>query len=94
MAQSSVPSRTPPIEQLRTVLDLFETPALARIYAYTFRHGAATVPELVDELDVPQGTAYEYVRKLEQAELLSTRRDERPREYEAEPLSLTLSADD
>ncbi|MFC7079603.1 DUF7437 domain-containing protein [Halorussus caseinilyticus] len=94
MAQSSPPSRTPPIEQLRTVLDLLETPKLARIYAYIFRHGPTAVPELVAELDVPQGTTYEYVRRLERAGLVSKARDERPREYEAEPLSLTLSADD
>lgn len=93
MAQSSSSSRTPPIEQLRTVFDLFETPALARIYAHTFRHGPTAVSELVDELDVPQGTAYEYVRKLEQAGLLSKVRDERPRQYAAEPVSMTLSAE-
>lgn len=94
MAQSSSPSQSPPIEQLRTVLDLLETPALARIYAYAFRHGPTAVPKLVDALDVPQGTTYEYVNRLEQAGLLSKARDERPREYEAEPISLTLSADD
>lgn len=93
MAQSSPPTQTPSIEQLRAVLDLLETPALARIYAHTLRHGSATVPELVEALDVPQGTAYEYVRKLEGAGLLSAERSSRPREYEAEPLSLTLSAD-
>lgn len=94
MAQSSVPTRTPPIEQLRTVLDLFETPALARIYAHTFREGPVTVPELVDELDVPQGTAYDYVRKLEEAGLLWKVQGERPYEFEAKPISLTLSVDD
>lgn len=94
MAQSSPPTQTPSIEQLRTVLDLLETPALARIYAHALRHDSTTVPELVDALDVPQGTAYEYVRKLEGAGLLSADRSSRPREYEAEPLSLTLSAND
>lgn len=94
MAQSSAPTQTPPIEQLRTVLDLLETPTLAHIYAYTLRRGPTTVPELVDALDVPQGTAYEYVGRLERAGLVSKVRDERPHEYEAEPISLTLSADD
>lgn len=94
MAQSSASSQTPPIEQLRTVIDILETPALARIYAHIFRHGPTAVPELVDVLDVPQGTTYEYVRRLEQAGLLSKTRDERPREYTAESISLTLSAAD
>lgn len=94
MAQSSPPTQTPSIEQLRAVLDILETPALARIYAHTLRHGPVTVAELVDALDVPQGTAYEYVRKLERAGLLSTEQSSRPHEYEADPISLTLSADD
>jgi len=93
MAQSSL-AATPPIQQVRTVLDLLETPALARIYAYTLRRRSVTVPELVDALDVPQGTAYEYVRRLESADLLSTERSSRPHEYEAEPLSVTLSSGD
>ena len=66
---------------------------LARIYAYTLREGPITVAEVVDALGVPQGTAYDYVQKLEDASLLTKVTEQRPYEYDAEPISLTLSID-
>jgi len=93
MAKSST-SRDRPLQQLQTVADFIETPALARIYAYTEREGPVTVGELVDELGVPQGTAYDYVQRLETAGLLTRTTDARPYEYDAEAVSLTLSVDD
>jgi len=65
MAQSPPRSGQPPIQQLQTVVDLLETPALARIYAHVLQGGLVTVAEIVDELDISQGTAYDYVQKLE-----------------------------
>jgi hypothetical protein len=52
-----------------------------------------TVGELVDELEIPQGTAYDYVKRLEGAGLLERTNDSRPYEYAAEAISLTLSVD-
>ena len=48
---------------------------------------------LVDELDIPPGTTYDYVQKLETAGLVEKTRDQRPYEYDADPISLTLSTD-
>jgi len=48
----------------QTVADLLDTPTLARTYAHILHHGPVTVSAIVDELDVPQGTAYDYVEKL------------------------------
>lgn len=93
MAKSSAGADGAPIERLRTVVALIETPSLARIYTYTLQHGPVTVSELVDDLDVPQGTAYEYVQQLESAEFLTRVREQRPYEFEAEPISLTLTTD-
>lgn len=93
MAQSTNHSSTPPIRQLQTIVELLETPALARIYAHVLQEGTTTVAELVNELDIPQGTAYDYVRKLEDVGLLTKIRDERPYGYEAEAVTLTLSSD-
>lgn len=93
MAKSSA-GRDRPLQQLQTVADLIETPALARIYAYTEREGPVTVGELVDELGVPQGTAYDYVERLETAGLIERTTDARPHEYDADAVSLTLSVDD
>jgi DNA-binding MarR family transcriptional regulator len=78
---------------LQAVVDLFETPTLARIYAHVLQRGPVTVSEVVDELDIPQGTAYDYVQKLEAAGLVVKVREQRPYEFDAEPISLTLSTD-
>ncbi|MFT4920894.1 MAG: DNA-binding MarR family transcriptional regulator [Haloarculaceae archaeon] len=91
MAQSSPKSGNQPIQQLQTVVDLLETPALARMYAHVLQHGPVTVSRLVDELDIPQGTAYDYIEKLKTPGLVEKARDQRPYEYDAEPISLTLS---
>jgi predicted ArsR family transcriptional regulator len=93
MAKSSTDRDQRPLQQLRTVADLIETPVLARIYAYAEREGPVTVREFVDELEIPQGTAYDYVQRLEGAGLLKQTSDSRPYEYDAEAISLTLSVD-
>ena len=94
MAQSPPQSNRPPIQQLQTVVDLLETPTLARIYAYVLQEGPVTVGDIVEDLDVPQGTAYEYVRKLEGCEMVTKTSEQRPATYDAESLSLTLSTGD
>lgn len=70
-----------------------DTPALARLYAHILRHGPVTVSEIVDQLDVPQGTGYDYVQKLETTGLAEKTREQRPYEYDAEPITLTLLTD-
>lgn len=93
MAESSARSNRPPIRQLQTIVDLLETPALAGIYAHVVRMGPVTVNDVVDDLDVPQGTAYDYVRKLETAGLVEKTGGQRPYEYDADPISFTISTD-
>lgn len=93
MAHSPPRSGQPPIQQLQTVVDLLETPTLARMYAHIVQNGPVTVTEIVDDLDVPQGTAYDYVQRLEAAGVVGKTREQRPYEYEAESISLTLSTD-
>lgn len=93
MSQSTTPAETPSIEQLRTVVDLLENSTLARIYAYALRNDGATVEMFVTDLEIPQGTAYEYVGKLEDAGLLLKTGETRPYEFSAEPLSITLTTD-
>jgi len=93
MAGSPAGADRPPLRQLRTVADLIETPTLARIYAYAEREGPVTVADVVENLDVPQGTAYDYVERLEAAGLLERTGETRPREYDATPIALTLLAE-
>ncbi|WP_129113911.1 DUF7437 domain-containing protein [Halegenticoccus tardaugens] len=93
MAHSPPRSGRPPIQQLQTVADLLETPALSRLYAHILQHGPVTVSEIVDDLDIPQGTAYDYVKNLETAGLVKKSRDQRPYEYDGESIALMLSTD-
>ncbi|MFC7021181.1 MULTISPECIES: DUF7437 domain-containing protein [Haloarcula] len=93
MAKSPSRSGRPPIQQLQTVVDLLETPTLARLYAYILQHGPVTVSGMVTELGIPQGTAYDYVQNLETAGLVEKAREQRPYEYDAESIALTLSTD-
>jgi len=93
MAQSPPRSGNPPIQQLQTVVDLLETPTLARMYAHILRDGPITVSDIVSALDIPQGTAYDYIQKLEAAGLVEKTQEKRPYEYDTETISLTLSTD-
>jgi hypothetical protein len=93
MAHSPPRSDQPPIQQLQTVADLLETSALAQLYVYILQHGPVTVSEMVNELDIPQGTAYDYVQNLETAGLVEKIGEQRPYEYDAESIALTLSTD-
>lgn len=93
MAKSFSHPTAPPIRQLKAVVDLIETPALARVYAHILQSGPVTVAAIVDDLAVPQGSAYEYVDRLESAGLIANVRNQRPAAYDGDPLSLTLSTD-
>lgn len=93
MAHSPPQSGQPPIQQLQTIADLLETPTLARIYAHVLRHGPVTVSEIIDTLNIPQGTAYEYVDNLETVKLVKRVTEVRPHKYDAESIALTLSTD-
>ena len=48
---------------------------------------------MVEELDIPQGTAYDYVQNLETTGLVEKTHEQRPYEYGAESIALTLSTD-
>jgi len=81
------------VRDLLSIADLLEEPQLARLYAYVHREGPATVREAMDALDLPQGTAYSYVNRLQEAGVLAAASDEQPREYEAVDIELSLSTD-
>lgn len=93
MAESPPRPEQGPLHQLEMVADLLETPPLARVYAHVLQHGPVTVSDLIETLGIPQGTAYDYVQRLETADLIEKASEKRPYEYDAEPLSLTLSTD-
>lgn len=91
MAKSSPRSDHPPFQQLQVIVDLLESPTLARLYVYLLENDTATVADIVSDLDIPQGTAYDYMGKLERTGLIEKAREQRPYEYEAVPVSLTFT---
>lgn len=81
------------ITGIPTFTELLTNTALASLYT-TIRHSAtATAPELVETVDVSKKTVYEYLRKLEQAGLI-TETEDGPSVYEAEDFELTLTIRD
>ena len=79
------------IRDFLSVADLLEDPALAQLYAYLAREGESTVQELMDALDLAQGTAYTYVNRLVDAGVVEVTHDEQPRRYVAREIDLTVT---
>jgi len=82
------------VRELLSVADLLADPALAQLHAYLARGGEATVREMMDALDLPQGTAYSYVNRLVDAGLIEETRTAQPRAYIAREIDLSVTADD
>ena len=82
------------IRDFLSVADLLEEPQLAQLYAYLAREEDATVQELMNELDLAQGTAYTYVNRLVDAGVIEATTDEQPRVYVARDINLTVTAAD
>jgi hypothetical protein len=82
------------VREFLSVADLLEEPRLAQLYAYLIRDGEATVQELMDTLDLPQGTAYSYVNRLADAGVIAEQSETQPRTYMANEIDLTVTASD
>lgn len=54
MANSPAQTDRPPFQQLQTVVDLLDTPTLARLYANVRENGPVTVADVVADQDIPQ----------------------------------------
>jgi len=81
------------VRDFLSIADLLEQPQLARIYAYLYREGEATVSELIDALNLSQGTAYTYVNQLTDTGVLTPTTDTQPQRYAAIEIELTLTID-
>jgi DNA-binding MarR family transcriptional regulator len=82
------------VRDFLSVADLLEEPQLARLYAYLARTADATVQNVMDDLDLAQGTAYSYVNRLVDAGVVDVTDDEQPRRYTAREIDLTVTAAD
>jgi DNA-binding MarR family transcriptional regulator len=81
------------VRDFLSIADLLEQTQLARIYAYLYREGETTVSEIIDALDLSQGTAYTYVNQLADAGVLTPTTDSQPQRYAAVEIELTLTVD-
>ncbi|NUE02369.1 helix-turn-helix transcriptional regulator [Halorubraceae archaeon YAN] len=79
------------IRDFLSVADLLEEPKLAQLYAYLAREGDATVGELMNALDLAQGTAYTYVNQLVDTGVLAVATDGQPRMYTTRDINLTIT---
>jgi DNA-binding MarR family transcriptional regulator len=93
MSQTSSRQEGEIVRDFLSIADLLEQTQLARIYAYLYREGEATVQELIDALDLSQGTAYTYVNQLTDAGVLTSTTDTQPQRYAAVEIELTLTLD-
>lgn len=82
------------VRDFLSVAGLLEKPQLAQLYAYLAREGEATVQEVIDALDLAQGTAYTYVDRLVDAGVIEVTNDEQPRRYAVCEIHLTVTAAD
>lgn len=79
-----------PLDTGGEVFELLGNPRKAWIYTYIYRHPTTTIQEIVDTLDLPQRTVYEYIDDLEAAGFIEQSNDGRPAEYTAHEIDLQL----
>lgn len=81
---------TTPLDTGGDVFELLGNARKAWIYTYIRHNEDAPVEEIVDDLDIPQRTVYEYVDDLESAGFIEQSNDGRPATYEAREVDLQL----
>ncbi|REA00875.1 transcriptional regulator [Haloferax sp. Atlit-6N] len=79
------------VREFLSVADLLEEPQLAQLYAYFAQEGEATVQDVMEDLNLAQGTAYSYVNRLVDTGVVEVTQDEQPRQYAARAIDLTVT---
>lgn len=80
------------LSEMVSLVDVIQKPTLARIYTAIRRTGPKSVGEIVEELNVPERTAYDYVYTLEDGGFLQSVSETRPVSYTATEIYFTLQA--
>lgn len=83
-----------PLDTGGEAFELLGNSRKAWIYTYIYHHPSTTVQDVVETLDLPQRTVYEYVDDLEGAGFIEQSTDGRPAEYSAREIDLHLSEGD
>ena len=79
------------IQDFLSIADLLEETQLAQLYAYLARECEATVQDVIDDLELAQGTAYSYVNRLVDAGVVEVIDDGQPRQYAAREINLFVT---
>ncbi|GAB3699705.1 DUF7437 domain-containing protein [Halorubrum trueperi] len=79
------------IRDFLSVADLLKESQLAQLYAYLVHEYEATVQDMIDDLELGQGTAYSNVNRLVDAGVVEVTHDEQPRRYAAREIDLTVT---
>jgi hypothetical protein len=81
------------VNGLLSVAQLLEEPRLARLYTFVLREGAATIDDVVDELEMPRTTAYSDAGTLVELGVLTRDEEQKTHTYSAIPITLTTNLD-
>ena len=66
------------VQDFLSVAALLKKPPLAQLYAYLAHEDEATVPDVIGDLELAQGTAYSYVNRLVNTGGVEITQDEQP----------------
>jgi len=83
-----------PLDTGGQAFELLGNARKAWIYTYIRHHPETTIQEIVETLDLPERTVYEYVDDLETTGFVEQANDGRPAEYTAQEIDLQLVAGD
>ena len=83
-----------PLDTGGEAFELLGNARKARIYTYIRHHPSTTIQDIVETLDQPQRTVYEYVDDLEAAGFIEQSNDGRPAEYTAHEIEIQLAEAD
>ncbi len=79
-----------PLDTGGEVFELLGNSRKAWIYTYINHHAKTTIQDIVETLDLPERTVYEYVNDLEAAGFIEQSNDGRPAEYVGHEIDLQL----
>jgi predicted transcriptional regulator len=91
---ASSPNEPNAVDRMVSVVDLLETPDLARIYTYLKRaEGDPTTEAVIEDLGIAQTTAYESLTHLAETGLVERTTETRPYHYRATSVDLQVAID-
>lgn len=76
---------TDTVTGLLSIADLLRNPKRARVFVYVCYYGPVVPANVIDALDLPESTAYEYIDQLEEMDLVEDPGG-RPKQLSADPV--------